>query len=67
MNKTKLQSAITAFVKNKKANAAYYDDNWTERKERKALKYPGFRRDETHRKSTLPHSGEQYLQKLEIR
>ena len=36
MNKTKLQSAIFAFVKNKKANVAYYDDNWNERKERKA-------------------------------
>ena len=36
MNNAKLQSAIAAFVKNKKANAAYYDDNWTERKERKA-------------------------------
>ena len=35
MNKTKLQAAIAAFVKNKKANTAYYDDNWTERKERK--------------------------------
>ena len=35
MNRTKLESAISAFVKNKKANAAYYDDNWTERKERK--------------------------------
>ena len=31
MNRTKLESAISAFVKNKKANAAYYDDNWTER------------------------------------
>ena len=44
MNKTKLQSAITAFVKNKKANAAYYNDNWTERKERKAY-YQSFTRD----------------------
>ncbi len=44
MNKTKLQSAITAFVKNKKANAAYYDDNWTERKERKAY-YQSFTKD----------------------
>lgn len=44
MNKTKLQSAITTFVKNKKANAAYYDDNWTERKERKAY-YQSFTRD----------------------
>ena len=35
MNNAKLQSAISAFVKNIKANAAYYDDNWTERKERK--------------------------------
>lgn len=44
MNNSKLQSAITAFVKNKKANAAYYDDNWTERKERKAY-YQSFSRD----------------------
>ena len=36
MNKTKLQSATSAFVKNKKANAAYYDENWAERNERKA-------------------------------
>ena len=36
MINSKLQSAIATFVKNKKANAAYYDDNWTERKERKA-------------------------------
>lgn len=44
MNKTKLQSAITTFVKSKKANAAYYDDNWAERKERKAY-YQSFTRD----------------------
>ena len=44
MNKTKLQSAISAFVKNKKVNAAYYDDNWTERKERKAY-YQSFTKD----------------------
>ena len=43
MNNAKLQSAISAFVKNKKANAAYYDDNWTERKERKAY-YQSFTR-----------------------
>ena len=35
MNEKKLKTAISAFVKNKKANAAYYDDNWAERKERK--------------------------------
>ena len=36
MNNQKLQSAISTFVKNKKANVAYYDDNWTERNERKS-------------------------------
>ena len=35
MNKEKLQSAISSFIKDKKVNTAYYDDNWTERKERK--------------------------------
>ena len=44
MNKSKLQSAIQAFVKNKKANAAYYDDNWTERSERKTY-YQSFTKD----------------------
>lgn len=44
MNNTKLQSAISAFVKNKKTNAAYYNDNWAERKERKAY-YQSFTRD----------------------
>ncbi len=44
MNSRKLQSAISAFVKNKKANAAYYDDNWTERRERKTY-YQSFTRD----------------------
>lgn len=38
MNNSKLQSAISAFVKNKKSNAAYYDDNWAERKELKAYR-----------------------------
>lgn len=44
MNNSKLQSAIAAFVKNKKANAAYYDDNWAERKERKTY-YQSFTKD----------------------
>ncbi|MBQ5969524.1 MAG: hypothetical protein IJL52_05345 [Clostridia bacterium] len=44
MNKQKLQSAISTFVKNKKANAAYYDENWTERNERKAY-YQSFTKD----------------------
>ena len=44
MNQSKLQSAISAFVKQKKANAAYYDENWAERNERKAY-YQSFTKD----------------------
>ncbi len=44
MNRTKLESSISAFVKNKKTNAAYYDENWTERKERKDY-YQSFTKD----------------------
>ena len=44
MNTQKLNSAITEFTKNKKANAAYYDDNWTERNERKTY-YQSFTKD----------------------
>ena len=44
MNKDKLQSAITAFIKNKKAKAAYNDDNWAERKDRKVY-YQSFTKD----------------------
>lgn len=44
MNETKLQSAISSFVKNKKNNAAYYDENWAERKERKSY-YQKFTKD----------------------
>ncbi len=35
MNTQKLNSAITEFTKKKKSNAAYYEANWAERKERK--------------------------------
>lgn len=35
MNSVKLKTAIQAYISKKKANAAYYDENWTERKERK--------------------------------
>ena len=35
MNKLKLQAAISSFIKNKNANAAYDSDNWAERKARK--------------------------------
>lgn len=44
MNETKLQSAISSFVKNRKNNAAYYDENWTERKERKSF-YQAFTKE----------------------
>lgn len=44
MNNTRLQSAVSDFIKNKKANAAYYNDNWAERKERKAY-YQSFTKD----------------------
>ena len=35
MNKQKLKIAISEFTKKKKSNAAYYEENWDERKERK--------------------------------
>lgn len=44
MNKDKLKSAISSFVKNKRANAAYYDDNWNERMERRAF-YQSFTKE----------------------
>ena len=44
MNKSKIQFAITSFVKNKKTNADYYNDNWADRKERKTY-YQSFTRD----------------------
>ena len=44
MNQDKLKSAISSFVKNKKANAAYYDDNWKERMERRAF-YQSFTKE----------------------
>ena len=44
MNIQKLNSAITEFIKKKKSNAAYYEENWTERKERKEY-YRSFTKD----------------------
>lgn len=44
MNEKKLDAAIKSFVRNKKANAAYYDENWTERNERK-LYYQSFTKE----------------------
>ena len=44
MNITKLSSAISVFSKKSKGNAAYYEDNWTERRERKKY-YQSFTKD----------------------
>lgn len=44
MNITKLSSAISAFSKKSKGNAAYYEENWTERRERKEY-YQSFTKD----------------------
>lgn len=44
MNTQKLDSAITRFIKNKKSNAAYYEGNWVERKERREY-YQSFTKD----------------------
>lgn len=44
MNKAKLQSAISVFIRNKKENAAYFNENRTERKEREAY-YNSFTKD----------------------
>lgn len=44
MNDKKLRAAISAYINNKKANSAYYDENWTERKEREVY-YQSFTRD----------------------
>ena len=34
MNEQKLNSAIQSYISKKKTNAAYYDENWADRKER---------------------------------
>lgn len=44
MNIQKLNTAISEFTKKKKSNAAYYEENWTERKERKEY-YQSFTKD----------------------
>lgn len=44
MNAQKLNSAIVEFIKKKKSNAAYYEENWAERKERKEY-YQSFTKD----------------------
>lgn len=44
MNAQKLNSAIAEFTKKKKSNAAYYEENWAERKERKEY-YQSFTKD----------------------
>lgn len=44
MNTKKLNLAISEFTKKKKSNEAYYEENWTERKERKEY-YQSFTKD----------------------
>lgn len=44
MNTKKLNLTISEFIKKKKSNAAYYEENWTERKERKKY-YQSFTKD----------------------
>lgn len=44
MNNNKLMVAISEFTQNKKNNAAYYKENWIERKERKEY-YQSFTKD----------------------
>ncbi len=44
MNTQKLNLAISEFTKKKKSNAAYYEENWAERKERKNY-YQSFSKD----------------------
>ena len=44
MDKQKLNLAISEFSKKKESNAAYYEENWTERKERKEY-YQSFTKD----------------------
>lgn len=44
MKKDLLQKAILEFSKKKKINSAYYEDNWNERKERKAY-YQSFNKE----------------------
>lgn len=44
MNEQKLKVAISEFVNKKKSNAAYYEENWAERKERKEY-YQSFTKD----------------------
>lgn len=44
MNTQKLDSAISEFIKKRKSNTAYYEENWTERKERREY-YKSFTKD----------------------
>ena len=44
MNAQKLKIAVTEFSKNKKSISAYYEENWSERKERKEY-YQSFTKD----------------------
>lgn len=44
MNKEKLQTAITSFIRKQNINTAYYEDHWKDRRERRAF-YQSFTRE----------------------
>ena len=56
MNTQKLKNAIAEFSKKKKTNTAYYEENWTERKERKEY-YQSFTKEKI-----LEMTQEQFLE-----
>lgn len=61
MNIQKLNLAISEFSKKRKTNAAYYDENWTERKERKEY-YQSFTEEKIH--SMTEDEFYEYISKL---
>lgn len=56
MNTQKLNLAISEFSKKRKSNAAYFEENWTERKERKDY-YQSFTREKL-----IAMTGEEFLE-----
>lgn len=61
MNIQKLNLAISEFSKKRKTNAAYYDENWKERKERKEY-YQSFTEEKIH--SMTEDEFYEYISKL---
>lgn len=61
MNKQKLRTAILEFSDSKKANAAYYEENWADRKERREY-YQSFTKDKILKMTEEDFS--EYISKL---